>query len=179
MRSLIVVDEAYGIVRDHLHDAVCLLLEREDLRLLLSQVFVLNGLDCLCHIFEVGSLAALNIALYGSFYHFTNLPIVNQLLIHEDIVDKSATEKDSLRESQGNWIDLHEKEEDVVLLSLRVLAKDKHYVDHDEAAELEVFIISAHLLLNQVIKDRDLMDREPGKRMNQRPNLRKTQGYQV
>ena len=172
--SLIVVNEADSVVRDDLHYARGLLLKRKDRWLLISLILVFNVFNCLHHFFKIDYLASFDVPLYWTFDQITNLSIVCLLLVQKDIIHKSAWEEDTLGESYCNGLEFTEKEYDVILFPLRVLAKNIHDVNHNEAAKLEVFVLPTHLFLDKIIENRDLINGKSSERMYQGPDLSKT-----
>jgi len=86
------------------------------------------------------------------------LSIFCLFLILKDVIHKSAREKNTLGEPGSYWLELSEKEYDVILFPLRVLAKNIHDVNHNESAKLEVFVISCHLFLDKIIEHGNLIN---------------------
>lgn len=61
--SLIIINETDSIVRNDLHDARGLLLERKDRGFLIGLILVLNIFHCLYHIFKINNLTPFDVTL--------------------------------------------------------------------------------------------------------------------
>ena len=77
-------------MRNNLHNAVCLLLEREDGRLLVVKILIFNPSHCPLHIVEVKFEASLHVSVDGNLNLVMYLFNLLEVWVYHDVTDQSA-----------------------------------------------------------------------------------------